>query len=208
MKAAYAVAFRKAATQLGTMPSGELSSLGERSGAAVNGRTIRIAFFGSPVELEAAETGEVDFLPAELPLAEKILLLHYLLGRPPRPVKDQLVAFKNLPGASFYDPTYQKRGPRRIARRFGEDAESFRRACRRLGWHEENLGDASFRFDILPKIAGVVVLHAGDEEFPAEANILFEDRIINYLPLEDVAVLAGLIDTRLAKAAADPVPGP
>jgi hypothetical protein len=43
-----------------------------------------------------------------------------------------------------------------------------------------------------------VVLHAGDEEFPAEANILFDDAIVNFLPLEDVAVLAGLIATRLA----------
>ena len=65
------------------------------------------------------------------------------------------------------------------------------------------MGDASFRFDILPKIAGVVVLHAGDEEFPAEANILFDDEIINFLPLEDVAVLAGVIATRLAKSAND-----
>ena len=44
------------------------------------------------------------------------------------------------------------------------------------------------------------MLHAGDEEFPAEANILFDDAIINFLTLEDVAVLAGLIATRLAKS--------
>ena len=85
-------------------------------------------------------------------------------------------------------------------RRFGESVEGFRQACRRLGWHEEELGDASFRFDILPKIRGLVVLHAGDEEFPAEVNILFDDEIVNFLPLEDVAVLAGLIATRLAKS--------
>ena len=64
---------------------------------------------------------------------------------------------------------------------------------------EAELGDASFRIDILPKVGGLVVLHAGDEELPAEANILFDDEIVNYLPLEDVAVLAGLIATRLAK---------
>jgi hypothetical protein len=44
------------------------------------------------------------------------------------------------------------------------------------------------------------VLHGGDEEFPAAANILFRDEIVNFLPLEDVAVLAGLIATRLAKS--------
>jgi hypothetical protein len=111
-----------------------------------------------------------------------------------------MVAFKNLPGASFYDPTYQKRGPKRIARRFGENVEEFRKACRNLKWQEAELGDASFRFDILPKIRGCVVLHAGDEEFPAEVNILFNDEIVNFLPLEDVAVLAGLIATRLSRS--------
>jgi hypothetical protein len=199
MKAAYQTAYRKAVEELWGKRPEELAVLGERCGAVVNGRTIRLAFFGSRIELAVPEQGDVEFTEPDLPLVEKILLLHYLLGRETRPVKGQLVAFKNLPGASFYDPTYQKRGPRRIARRFGESIDAFRRSCRRLGWHEEDLGDSSFSFDILPKIRGLVVLHAGDEEFPPEANILFDDGIVNFLPLEDVAVLAGLIATRLAK---------
>jgi hypothetical protein len=198
MKAAYGIAYQKASEELRGLNAEELSALGERCGAVVNGQTIRLTFFGSRVQLRIDAHNGIEFAPADLPLVEKILVLHYLLGREPRPAKGQMIAFKNLPGAAFYDPTYQKRGPRRIARRFGEDVEAFRKACLRLGWHEEDLGDASFRFDILPKIDGVVVLHAGDEEFPAEANILFDDGIVNFLPLEDVAVLAGLIATRLA----------
>jgi len=201
MKAAYAIAYQKAVEELRALGPEELSAVCERSAAVLNGRTIRLAFFGTRVELRISDGESIEFLPADLPLVEKILILHYLLAREPRTVKGQMVAFKNLPGASFYDPTYQKRGPRRIARRFGEDVEGFRQACRNLGWREEELGDASFRFDILPKIRGLVVLHGGDEEFPAEANILFDDEIVNFLPLEDVAVLAGLIATRLAKSA-------
>jgi hypothetical protein len=200
MKAAYGIAYQKASEELRGRNPEELAALSERCGAVLNGPTIRLTFFDSRVELRMPEHGDVEFLPSDLPLVEKILILHYLLGRESRPVRGQLVAFKNLPGAAFYDPTYQKRGPRRIARRFGESVEGFRQACRRLGWHEEELGDASFRFDILPKIRGLVVLHAGDEEFPAEANILFDDEIVNFLPPEDVAVLAGLIATRLAKS--------
>jgi hypothetical protein len=199
MKAAYQTAYRKAVEELGGKSARDLASLSERCGAVLNGRSIRLDFFGSRVELVVPEQGGVEFLEPDLPLVEKILLLHYLLGRETRSVKGQLVAFKNLPGAAFYDPTYQKRGPRRIARRFGESVEEFRRSCRKLGWHEEDLGDSSFSFDILPKIRGLVVLHSGDEEFPPEANILFDDAIVNFLPLEDVAVLGGLIATRLAK---------
>ncbi len=200
MKAAYQIAYRKACEQLRGRSPEELAALCERSAAVLNGSAIRLAFFGSRVELRITPGGSIEFAPSDLPLVEKILILHYLLARERKSVKGQMVAFKNLPGAAFYDPTYQKRGPRRIARRYGENVETFRKASRNLGWHEEELGDASFRFDILPKIRGLVVLHGGDEEFPAEANILFDDEIVNFLSLEDVAVLAGLIATRLTKS--------
>ncbi len=208
LKASYEVAYRKACQRLA---AGDLAEICERSGAAINGRRINLSFFGKRVEILASEKREredegnptgglVTFEPADLPLAEKILVLHYLLGQQARPTRGVMVAFKNLPGAAFYDPTYQKRGPRRISRRFGASEDLFRKACRSLGWRETELGDAAFEFDIFPKIRGVVVLYTGDEEFPAEANILFNDEIGNFLSLEDVAVLAGSIATRLSMA--------
>jgi hypothetical protein len=194
---AYESAYQKAGLEIRVS---DLEELCERSGAVLNGRTIRVSFFGSRVEILIPENGNVEFQPSEVPLAERILILHYLLGRESRPTRGSMVAFKNLPGASFYDQTYQKRGPQRIARRFGQNVAEFRKACRSLNWQEAELGDASFQFDILPKIRGLLVLHAGDEEFPPEVNILFNDEIGNFLPLEDVAVLAGLIATRLSKS--------
>jgi len=197
MKAAYQIAYEKAGAEIA---ANDLEALCARCGAVLNGRAIRVSFFGTRVEILVLGKEGVTFRPEELHPAEKILILHYLLGREKRSTRGSMVAFKNLPGASFYDPTYQKRGPKRIARRFGRSVEEFRKACRNLNWQEAELGDASFRFDILPKIQGLVVLHAGDEEFPAEVNILFNDEIVNFLPLEDVAVLAGLIATRLSKS--------
>ena len=111
------------------------------------------------------------------------------------------MSFQQLAGASFYEPTYRKRGPARIARRFGEDVPAFVRACLALGWTEEKLGDAAYGGPVLPRLRCVAVLHRGDEEFPAEANLLFDDGIAQLLPLEDVAVLAGLVATRLGRAA-------
>ncbi len=110
------------------------------------------------------------------------------------------MSFQQLAGAAFYEPAYRKRGPARIARRFGQDVAGFARACRTLGWSEEDLGDAAFGGPVLPALRCVVVLHRGDEEFPAEANLLFDERIGGLLPLEDVAVLAGLVATRLGRA--------
>ncbi len=199
---AYQIAYRKAVAALAGLDLGEVA---RRRGAACRGRQLQVDFFGKPVsvQLPAEPDGEARFEPPELPLAERILLLHYLgsARAAEQPVRGRQVSFKQLPGASFYEPAYRQRGPERIARRFGRDPRPFRQACLRLGWEPAELGDASFGFEVFPRLRGVVVLHGGDEEFPPEANLLFEDRIINLLPLEDVAVLAGLVATRLSRAA-------
>jgi hypothetical protein len=177
---------------------------------------LELAYFGQPVAVEvpAEPDGPALFQPDELALTEKILILHYLgwsasgeaaagasAGAPAEPPgPGRLVSFQQLAGASFYEPAYRKRGPARIARRFAQDLPGFARACRALGWSEEKLGDAAFGGPVLPGLRCVAVLHRGDEEFPAEANLLFDERIGRLLPLEDVAVLAGLVATRLGRA--------
>jgi hypothetical protein len=157
------------------------------------------------VEVPDRPDGEAGFQPSDLPLAEKILVLHYLgsaaAPESPMPGPGRLVSFQQLAGASFYEPTYRKRGPARIARRFGQDLPAFVRACRALGWSEEKLGDAAYGGPVLPQVRCVTVLHRGDEELPAEVNLLFNDGIGRLLPLEDVAVLAGMVATRLGRAA-------
>jgi hypothetical protein len=161
-----------------------------------------LPFFGRQVEVRQPEEagGELEISPPELPLAERILILHYLTTTGSRPSRNEMVSFKQLPGAAFYEPAYRKRGPERIARLFGADLQLFHRACRSLGWQEAGFGDASCSLQVFPRLRALVVLHCGDEEFPPAANLLFSDDIANCLPLEDVAVLAGLIAGRLSKA--------
>jgi hypothetical protein len=204
MQQAYQVAYRKAIAALAGLDLGEVA---RRRGAACQGRRLELAFFGQPLGIEVPEgpDGEARFQPAELALTEKILILHYLgsgaAPEPELPSPGRLLSFQQLAGASFYEPTYRKRGPVRIARRFGGDVPGFARACRAMGWIEEKLGDAAYGGPVLPRLHCVVVLHRGDEEFPAEVNLLFNDGIAQLLPLEDVAVLAGLVATRLGRAA-------
>ena len=201
MQQAYLIAYRKAVAALAGQDPAEVAL---RRGAACRGRDLQLPFFGQPVEIDLPERadGEALFQPAELALTEKILILHYLgWGTAAEaPGSGRLVSFQQLAGASFYEPAYRKRGPARIARRFGQDTAGFARACRALGWTEEKLGDAAFGGPVLPLLRCVAVLHRGDEEFPAEANLLFDERTAQLLPLEDVAVLAGLVASRLGRA--------
>ncbi len=206
MQEAYQIAYRKAVAALAGLDLGEVA---RRRGASLKGRRLELVYFGQPVEIEvpAMLDGPARFRPDELALTEKILILHYLGWSASAEAASagaagpgRLMSFQQLAGAAFYEPAYRKRGPARIARRFGQDVAGFARACRALGWSEENLGDAAFGGPVLPAVRCVAVLHRGDEEFPAEANLLFDERIGRLLPLEDVAVLAGLVATRLGRA--------
>ena len=58
-------------------------------------------------------------------------------------------------------------------------------------------GDAAFEFTVFPHVPTQLILHAGDEEFPPEANILFDDSIGTILSPEDVAWMAGMVVYRL-----------
>ena len=198
MSLSYGAALIKAAE---TLSHFGLEDICRETGAELRGTTLSLPFLGTAVQVTLSREGAAapEFTPENITLFEKILLLHYLAGSAGRAAAD-MVAFKNLPGASFYDPTYQKRGPRRIARQFGERPADFHRVCRGLGWTEAEFRDISYSFDILPRIRGIVVLQVGDEEFPPESSILFSRVITGFLPLEDVAVLAGIIATRMSRA--------
>jgi hypothetical protein len=66
---------------------------------------------------------------------------------------------------------------------------------------QDRLKRVPFAFRLLPRVWLAVVLHLADDEFPANANILFDATVSHYLPTEDLAVLGGMLAGRLSKAA-------
>ena len=72
-------------------------------------------------------------------------------------------------------------------------------AAKLLGGVERSFGDASFEVEALKGIPLTYILW-GAEEFPAVANILYDESASNYLPTEDLAVLGELTTSRLIQA--------
>jgi hypothetical protein len=134
-------------------------------------------------------------------IATRIILLHYLLTADGTPLASRWIAFRNLPGGLGYEAAFQKRSGLRLARTFGGDRQALKEAGRRLGGEPLEFGDASLLFRALPRVWMAVVLYVEDDEFPASANVLFDAAASHYLPTEDLAVLAGLLSSRLVKAA-------
>jgi hypothetical protein len=136
----------------------------------------------------------------EADITTRILLLHYLLTADGSPMADQWIAFRSLPGGLGYDAAFQGRANLRLARAFGAERAAFESAARSLAGERLTFGDASFMFRILPRLWLAVVLYLADDEFPANANVLFDGSASHYLPTEDLAVLGGLLAGRLIKA--------
>ncbi|MEE8541956.1 MAG: DUF3786 domain-containing protein, partial [Desulfobacterales bacterium] len=58
---------------------------------------------------------------------------------------------------------------------------------------------AGFEFNLFPRVPVQLIVWEGDDEFPAAANILFDQTVGAILSPEDIAWLAGMIVYRMIK---------
>ena len=133
----------------------------------------------------------------EVPIQEQILVLHYLMASDLPGLSGEWVAYREIPGASFYNSAFIKRAIDPMKRVFGQDPNSFERAAARLKGKAIEPGDVGFEFDVFPKVPMQIILYTGDDEFPAEANILFDRSVKRILSPEDIAWMAGMQVYRL-----------
>jgi hypothetical protein len=129
-----------------------------------------------------------------------LFIICYLLNAKDLQVKNQWISEKDIPGG----PTFF-RGPhevptRLIVNRYGNDLLGFKKGCERLKGVSIDLGDGAFSFHITPRIPVAVVYWIGDEDFPAEAKVLFDKTIIDHLALDIIFALAVLVCNRIANA--------
>jgi hypothetical protein len=182
----------------------DIHEVAARSGASVvgveQGLALALPYYGQELVL-AWPSGEV--LSAGRPLfpALHLVLLHYLICADGAPLADRWLSFRELPDGRVYDSAFRMRACAPLAQAFGERPEAFARAAQALAGQRLVFGDASFMFQVLPRVRVAVVLHLGDDEFPADANLLFDAALRHYLPIEDVAVLGGLVAADLVRAA-------
>lgn len=143
----------------------------------------------------------------EIPLPEQILILHYLTHTTGEPLKGENIDFRQVPGGGFYWSAFVSRAKKPLLETFGSDLEFYLRVAVQLGGVPQKLGDAAVTFQAFPLVPITHVLWRGDEEFAAEANILFDETISRQLPTEDIAALSGFSVYRLLGAARKLRPG-
>ncbi|MBN1813513.1 MAG: DUF3786 domain-containing protein [Anaerolineae bacterium] len=163
---------------------------------------FRLSFFwrevvisGGDFAVRRADTGD------EMPSFIQSLVLTYLVTADGATPSSRWIGFRELPDGMFYAQAFQGYSGGRLVRELEGGVEAFHRAAERLGGELLAVGDAGYIFTVLPRVHLALVYWEGDEEFPSQAQVLFEDSASHYLPTDGLAILGSQLVGKILKAA-------
>ena len=164
---------------------------------------------GGDFTVRRADTGD------EMPSFIQSIILTYLVTADGTTPSGRWIGFRELPNGMFYAQAFQGYSGGRLVRELESFArgstenahpsgsvETLRRAAERLGGEPLAMGDAGYAFTVLPRVRLALVYWEGDEEFPSQARVLFEDSASHYLPTDGLAILGSQLVGKVLKAAA------
>ena len=130
-----------------------------------------------------------------------VIVCKYLLLCPKWPLKDStLVTYKDFKDASPYVGGFRNTVEQPIARHFTGALPYLAKSCAAQGGHPfdtEVSCQLAIRFRALPHVPLFLLFNDADEEFPAQATILFQKNAASYLDMECLAMLGGSLAHRL-----------
>jgi len=128
------------------------------------------------------------------------LILSYLYTADGTPPIDRWLGFRELPGGLFYASAFQGYTGAELIRDLNGDVAAFKQASEKLQGKTLAIGDAGYDFRVLPHLKLAVVMWAGDDEFPAQAQVLFQETAAHYLMTEGLAIVGSLLIGQIIKA--------
>jgi len=168
--------------------------------SGASGPAVTVDYLGSPYVISFPDlTVTPKEGTGELPLRESILVLHYLAQAKGTAATGKLITYRDLPGGVVYFPTFSKRTTDPLTRRFGMEPDLLVEASKTIGGTEVDLGDAGVVIKGFSRTPITIILWTGDEELPAQLNILFDASITDYLESEDVTVLCEVLTWKLVR---------
>ncbi|MDD5617630.1 MAG: DUF3786 domain-containing protein [Candidatus Omnitrophica bacterium] len=144
-----------------------------------------------------AENRRILSLSCNVPAKEylSILILHYLSkkikGLPI--VSGEWIDFRQLDGGQGYYPTFKTRVISVIIKKYGANPQELLKLNERFNAKKSGFADAGVVFDAFDKVPILIEVWKADEEFGAEANLLFDKSIKDIFCTEDIVILAEFI---------------
>jgi len=196
---AYELAYRLAREQLASMDVEELCRKTGAQPVAPGGLSVEYLNRRHLVTLPDGEVSLIDG-DEEIPLKDKVLVLHYLVSAKGTPPSNKLITFKQLPGCASYFSVFHQLSIKPFLERFGKEPQRLVDAAVKLGGRKAGYGDVSVTINAFPRVPLTFVLWRGDAEFPPRGSIIFDSTISDYLPAEDIRDLCAAIVRKLVRA--------
>jgi len=128
-----------------------------------------------------------------------ILILHYLVAKAkglPR-IKEEWLTFRELAGVEGYEQAFRQRVIERIIKKYGKNSEGLLSVLERLPGKKIAQADVAVVLDVFSGVPALLEMWKADDEFGAEANLLFDASIKEIYCIEDIVVLAEFIVSQL-----------
>jgi hypothetical protein len=176
--------------------------IADRSGAEIDrGGNLRVEFLRREYVIDRADwtikRADDDVAPPSL---MQSLILTYLYTADGTPPIDRWVGFRELPNGLFYAQAFQGYTGAALVRDLNGDVAAFKQASEKLQSAPLAIGDAGYVFQVLPHLKLGVVMWAGDDEFPSQAQVLFQGSASHYLVTEGLAIVGSLLIGQIVKA--------
>ncbi len=192
----YKESFRLASAELKKRDG---ATLAKASGARFSEKGLIVPFLGGNYVVQIHPETDIrkENSSEEVPLPDKILIAHYLLGATGKKCTGSLITFRQIPDGHFYFDAFQRRARDPFLNFFGGNGRLFVKCAKMMGAVQVENGDYGMEFVVFPQICVQLVLWKGDDEFPPDATILLDESVHRHLPAEDIAVMCGGLVYRL-----------
>jgi hypothetical protein len=131
------------------------------------------------------------------------LILTYMVTADGTTPSRRWIGFRELPDGMFYAQAFRGYTGIRLVRELQGGIGAFCRAAESMESEPvEAIGDAGYAFTLLPRIRVAAVYWRGDEEFPSQARVLFEDTAAHYMPTDGLAIMGSHLVGTILRAAA------
>lgn len=172
----------------------DIKKVAKRSGAILTSKkdNLKLPFLSREITISLPGYRNINNPHNQVPLIFKIVILKYLNKtylNPDMNIKGRWISFRELPDGLFYSKTIKKEVETPLARFFSSEKELYSRVCAELGGKRDEKFSEGMIFSLFPKFMLLFKFWPKDEEFPAEAKILFDITAVNLFNADEIKMI-------------------
>ena len=128
---------------------------------------------------------------------ERILFMRYLLEGKTVRFTTEFAAYKEFDDGAIYNQPFTGRCIYRMLGSYGKNPEGFIKACEHWGGHRIKSSGIMYEFEFMKNLFLRYILWEGDDEFPANMQILFSKNFAETFSAEDRVVVCEYLIGRM-----------